>query len=257
MGGRDRDRERGRDREPASSAAASRDDLNKLREDIDSARAKIKNVGQQLERTSKLALQASKDAGEARAQLQVVFFVTGIVREALLTVISKYEEGRERVRQTGEKGAPLKVLIYQALVAHAFQVACQEHEGTDVQTKAAELRNYEAEYDVLSVNNALRPPEGADKAWVLVVNFSGSERSRKMREMWLSKELAPLFHKRRGVYPPLGVRASAWKAGSLHMSVASDHGLAVKGKGAGKTGAGGPVKRASESPSHDAKQPRR
>ena len=72
---RDRDRERGRDdrgRDPRSQART---------EDLDSLREQVVQVKERLTRTSQLALQASKDAGEVRAAHQLVVFAKGRVRE--------------------------------------------------------------------------------------------------------------------------------------------------------------------------------
>ena len=76
--GGDRDRGRGRDRDrPRHSEPRHGDgDSSGLREVVDSHGAELQDLRGRVERVSMLSLQSSRDAGELRARLQAVFFLT-------------------------------------------------------------------------------------------------------------------------------------------------------------------------------------
>ena len=70
----------------------------------------------QVERVAAVAARAASDAGEARADLQLAFFLQGRSRASVLETITKYNDDKPGVQDgTKEKGAPLKCRIYEAL----------------------------------------------------------------------------------------------------------------------------------------------
>ena len=202
-------------------------------------------VKERLTRTSQLALQASKDAGEVRAAHQLVVFAKGRVREQLKEVVALYQSDRDAVVQgLKEKGLRLKVRLYEALLNKLAEFAATKRaEATAV---AQELTDLGANATLSSVTNGNRPPEG-DVPWVLVLTFSYTELGQKAKRLWCSSQLRPVFAKTGGGWPELGIREGNWRPGKLHQSVAEDLGLPPKGKGKGLSGTAG-VKRQSESP---------
>ncbi|CAE7253913.1 unnamed protein product [Symbiodinium sp. CCMP2592] len=236
-GERDRDRDRGRD----ERARATR---SEAREDFESLRTKVEKVEDKLARTSHLALQASKDAGEVRAAHQLVVFLKGLARERVKEVVAEYQGEKDAVLQgLKDKGAPLKLRVYEALLKKLEEVATTK--GAETAAVAKELVELGTNSVVNSVTNGAKPPEG-DVPWVLVLTFHYSEVGQKAKRLWSSAALRPCFAKTGGGWPELGVREGSWRPGRLHQAVAEDLGLPPKGKGRGSAATG--VKRQSESP---------
>ncbi|CAE7662605.1 unnamed protein product [Symbiodinium sp. CCMP2592] len=198
---RDGDRDRGHDgREERGRTTRS----EARAEDLDSLRTQVEKVEAKLTRTSHLALQASKDSGEVRSAHQLVLFVKGLVRERLKEVVALYQSERDAVVQgLKEKGAPLKVRLYDALLKKL-----QEFAATEADSVAKELLELGASSVLSSVTNGAKPPEG-DVPWVLVLTFSYSELGQKAKRLWCSANLRPCFAKTGGGWPELGWRLSA------------------------------------------------
>ena len=248
-GDRDRERERGRD----GREERGRPTRSEAREDVESLRTRVDKVAEKLERTSHLALQASKDSGEVRAAHQLVVFAKGLVREHLKEVVALYQSERDAVLQgLKDKGAPLKVRVYEALLKKLGEFAATK--GAETVAVAKELLELGANSVVNSVTNGAKPPEG-DVPWVLVLTFHSSELGQKAKRLWCSAALRPCFAKTGGGWPELGVREGSWRPGRLHQAVAEDLGLPPKGKGKGSAASG--VKRQSESPGGGRKASRR
>ncbi|CAE7400648.1 unnamed protein product, partial [Symbiodinium microadriaticum] len=127
--------------------------------DLDSLREQVVQVKERLTRTSQLALQASKDAGEVRE------------------VVALYQSDRDAVVQgLKEKGLPLKVRLYEALLNKLAEFAATK--GAKATAVAQELTDLGANTTLSSVTNGNRPPEG-DVPWVLVLTFSYTELGQK------------------------------------------------------------------------------
>ena len=184
-------------RERGRGEGVTREDLRSLRHEVEAGKEELQELKQKVERSSRLTLQAAKDSGEQRAQLQLVFFALGALRVALEEVLTAYNSGRAQVREGGAKRPPLQNLLYTKLVGHVHERANQNHSGTQSQKVAQELYNHSPEFEIHSVTNATKPPESVDRPWVLVLTFSGSERSKAMRRLWLDSNLSPLFAKGR------------------------------------------------------------
>ena len=245
-GERDRDRDRrGRERETrGTEAGVSAGEVEELRRAVDSQASELRQTKDQLGRVGRLAVLTSKDVGEMRSQMQLVVFLAGAVKEFVAGVLQTYVDGRARV-QAGqeEKGQPLKCRIYDAVLSKLLDVVTAAY--PQAAGKIQELVALKAEYDVIAVANASRPPEDAGKPWVVVVTFSGSDRGHQMRGLWLSTEIQQAFKKQNGEWPSISARAGSYRAGRLTQDVAADVGLDIGGKGRGK---GGGVKRRSETP---------
>eukprot|EP00439_Symbiodinium_sp_Y106_P051007 s1424_g6.t1 len=223
-GDRDRERERGRD----GREERGRPTRSEAREDVESLRTRVDKVAEKLERTSHLALQASKDSGEVRAAHQLVVFAKGLVREHLKEVVALYQSERDAVLQgLKDKGAPLKVRVYEALLKKLGEFAATK--GAETVAVAKELLELGANSVVNSVTNGAKPPEG-DVPWVLVLTFHYSELGQKAKRLWCSAALRPCFAKTGGGWPELGVREGSWRPGRLHQAVAEDLGLPPKGR---------------------------
>ena len=93
-GRRDRDRERDRDRgirDRDRPRAANETEDGDLRHVVEGHGDQILQLRRQVERVGLLATQSSRDSGEMRAGLQVVFFVAGRAKEVLLNVLRKWQ----------------------------------------------------------------------------------------------------------------------------------------------------------------------
>ena len=129
--------------------------------------------------------------------------------------------------------------------------------GGEALEAAKELEKLGCQSGVTAVANSQRAPDD-DRPWILIVTFNHGEVGQKLKSLWCSTALKPLFAKQGGNWPELGLREGSWKPGSLYSSVAEDLGLPVKGKAKGKGGGGlGGIKRQSESPPGRGKHPRR
>ena len=180
-------------------------------------------------------------------------FAKGLVREHLKEVVALYQSERDAVLQgLKDKGAPLKVRVYEALLKKLGEFAATK--GAETVAVAKELLELGANSVVNSVTNGAKPPEG-DVPWVLVLTFHYSELGQKAKRLWCSAALRPCFAKTGGGWPELGVREGSWRPGRLHQAVAEDLGLPPKGKGKGSAASG--VKRQSESPGGGRKASRR
>ena len=100
MPGRERERDRERDN------AIGRSEFDRLQKGHEMLEA-------QVERVAAVAVRVASDAGEARADLQLVFFLQGRSRARVLETIAKYNDDKPGVQDGAkEKGAPLKCYIY-------------------------------------------------------------------------------------------------------------------------------------------------
>ena len=95
----------------------TREDLRALQQEVESGKEQLQELTQKVERSARLTLQASRDSGEQRAQLQLLFFALGSLRVALGEVLTTHNIGRAQVREGGAKGPPLKNLLYLKLRA--------------------------------------------------------------------------------------------------------------------------------------------
>ena len=229
----DKDRDRGRDTRSSVNA-----------DDVDQLRSQLEEVSGKLERTSQLAVQASRDSGEARSGQQIVLFESGLLRSRLKEVLAVYQSDREAVMNgTKEKGKPLKLLVYDALLGALSEAAARQ--GTEASTAAEELVALGSTVGISAISNLSRAPED-DRAWVLVTTFQFGATGQKLRSLWLDPRLRPVFAKKGGVWPELGMREGTWRPGRLHQAVCDDLGIPAKGKGKQSTGSG--LKRKSETP---------
>ena len=239
-GDRDRDRGRDRDRPRPSEPRPGDGDSSGLREVVDSHGAELQDLRGRVERVGMLSLQSSRDAGELRAGLQAVFFLTGQARERVMGVLKDYNAGREAVRTgAADKGPPLKVLLYEAVLGQVHDYS-ERRTGGPIE-KVSTLKSLGAAWGISAISNATRPPDG-DRPWTLVVTFANNECGRRLRDLWGADELKPLWQKVGNNWPEVGFKPGAWRPGRVYQAVAEDCGVPVKGKGKGG------VKRQSESP---------
>ena len=237
------DRDRGRDRDRGNSG-----DLENLRE-------KVVDLGQRLDRTAQLGLLTARDAGEARSALQVVFFLTGLARDRVKEVVTGYQADRDAV-MAGTRDLPLKLRIYESILKNMVDVASRK--GAEAAGVARELEQLGFQSGIAAVANAQKAPTD-DRPWILVVTFSHGELGQKLRNLWCSSALKPVFAKQGGNWPELGLREGTWKPGKLYSAVAEDVGFTLKGKskGKGNGGVASGIKRQSESPPGRGKHARR
>ena len=143
-------------RERGRGEGVTSEDLRSLRHEVEAGKEELQELKQKVERSSRLTLQAAKDSGEQRAQLQLVFFALGALRVALEEVLTAYNSGQAQVREGGAKGPPLKNLLYTKLVGHVHERANQNHSSTELQKVAQELYNHSPEFEIHSVTNATK-----------------------------------------------------------------------------------------------------
>ena len=168
-------------------------------DDVDQLRSQLEEVSGKLERASQLAVQASRDSGEARSGQQIVLFVSGLLRSRLKEVLAVYQSDREAVMNgTKEKGKPLKLLVCGALLVALSEAAARQ--GTEVSTAAEELVALGSTVGISAISNLSRAPED-DRAWVLVTTFQFGAAGQKLRSLWLDPRLRPVFAKKGGVWP--------------------------------------------------------
>ena len=82
----------------------------------------LRELKAKLERSSKLTMFTARDAGEAKAALQVAVFLTGLFREHMQGILRTYQDARDQAREGGGVASastghvePLKVLMYNGL----------------------------------------------------------------------------------------------------------------------------------------------
>ncbi|CAK9054019.1 LINE-1 retrotransposable element ORF2 protein, partial [Durusdinium trenchii] len=112
----------------------------------------------QLERVAAVAVRASSDAGEARADLQLVFFLQGRIRTKVMETLASYNSERPGILDgSRDKGPPLKCRIYEDLLAATLDQGAGQ--PTAVQALAA-LKDYPTGPAAIhSVGNLGKPRE--------------------------------------------------------------------------------------------------
>ena len=206
--GGERERERGRDRDRprAAEAAHGEGDVSGLRDVFESAE-----------------LQDLSWAGGA----------SGHVEPAVLS--GCWQTSGKRVlgvrTSAAEKGPPLKVLEYEAVVTQVHDY--KEKRAGGPFEKVRTLNSLGAAFGISAVSNATQPPDG-DRPWTLVVTFANKEHGRRLRDLWGPDELKPLWQKVN--WPEVGFKPGACHPGRAYQAVAEDCRVLVKGKGKGRGG---------------------
>ena len=141
----------GRDRERERDNVVGRSEFDRLQKGHDQLAA-------QLERVAAVAVRASSDAGEARADLQLVFFLQGRIRTKVMETLASYNSERPGILDgSRDKGPPLKCRIYEDLLAATLDQGAGQ--PTAVQALAA-LKDYPTGPAAIhSVGNLGKPRE--------------------------------------------------------------------------------------------------
>ena len=233
--GRERE-DRGRDRDRRTKASERQRDH--LEDEVRRQGEELRDLKEKLERSSRLTVFTARDAGEAKAALQIASFLTGLLREHMQGILKTYQAARDQARDGGgvaSAGAgrvePLKVLMYNGLIQHL--VAYAEKVCPEALGRCQEIAGFLAGSDITAISNTQRPPN-TDAPWVLVITFAGSARGRSMHALWDAEEIQRLVSKKNGIWPESGVKPGTWRPTTLYREVAEDAGVAVKGKGKGQ-----------------------
>ena len=242
----------GRDRDRRTKTSEPQRDH--LEDEVRRQGEELRDLKEKLERSSRLTVFTARDAGEAKASLQIAIFLTGLFREHMQWILKKYQVARDQARDGGGVASagvgrvePLKVLMYNGLIQHL--VAYAEKVCPEALGRCQEIAGFPAGSDITAISNTQRLPS-MDVPWMLVITFADSARGRSMRALWDAEEIQRLVSNRNGMWPEFGVKPGTWRPTTLYREVAEDAGVAVKGKGKGQgkgqlhTG----VKRQSESP---------
>ena len=105
----------GRDRKRERDNVVGRSEFDRLQKGHDQLVA-------QVERVAAVAARAACDAGESRADLQLVFFLQGRTRAKVLETLAAYNSERPGILDgIREKGPPLKRRIYEDLLAATLE----------------------------------------------------------------------------------------------------------------------------------------
>ena len=214
----------GRDRERERDNAVGRSEFDRLQKGHDQLAA-------QLERVAAVAVRASSDAGEARADLQLVFFLQGCIRTKVMETLASYNSERPGILDgSRDKGPPLKCRIYEDLLAATLDQGAGQ--PTAVQALAA-LKDYPTGPAAIhSVGHLGKPRE--DAPWIAPVQFTGSSVGRRLRELWADPHLGCVFSKGPNGWPDLGCKPGRYRPSRATEQVCADFGLRVPGKGGGK-----------------------
>ena len=211
---------------PSDSASRPRGrDKDKVaKKDIEECHERLDQHRDRLTRASQLSLLASRDAGELKAGLQLVLFLTGMAQLAVKAVLQEYEGQKQAVISGNQaKGAPLKNRVYSKIV-HLLN-----EKATSSFPSAVGAMNKIAQYDDTYCINSIAglakmPSEEDGKPWLLILTFTSTPGGRALRDLWADPSLPQMFVKQAGAWPELTVKPGQWKASRLFQEVCLDVG---------------------------------